>query len=152
MLVFSTHLCVLYYPLLPLSPSLWFNFPPPPPFPVWISTLYVCTYIVYKGGDMGFCLETIFCRSFKLCIRPDTEPAILLDHPKLKHRRWGGLRQINSCRIFLDGDILHCLLWVLSFYVPNHKLYIAWNETVNCISDFAIFANLQHGDWFFQKE
>jgi hypothetical protein len=33
-----------------------------------------------------------------------------------------GLRQINTCRkvpsqvIFLDDDILHCILWVLSFY------------------------------------
>jgi hypothetical protein len=35
-----------------------------------------------------------------------------------------GYRQINICRkkslyrsIFLDDDILHCLLWVLTFYV-----------------------------------
>ncbi len=48
MLVFSTQLCEL----LLLSPSLWFN--SPPPFPVWISTLYTLyTYTVCKGGGYG---------------------------------------------------------------------------------------------------
>jgi hypothetical protein len=62
-------------------PSLWFNFPPPPPPCV--------EYAVCKGEGYGGAL---------------------------------GLRQINTCRkvflqlIFLDDDILHCLLWVLSFY------------------------------------
>jgi hypothetical protein len=44
MFVFSVQLCEL----LPLSPSLWFNSPHLPPFPVWISILYTCT--LCKGG------------------------------------------------------------------------------------------------------
>ena len=42
-------------------------------------------------------LETIFCRSLKLCIWPDSEPTKLLDHCKQKSRREEGLRQINTC-------------------------------------------------------
>jgi len=40
MLLFSTQLCEL----LPLSPYLWFNSPPPIPFPMWISV---------RGGGYG---------------------------------------------------------------------------------------------------
>jgi hypothetical protein len=64
-----------------------------PPFPLWICkyryTVY--TYTVCKGGWIMGVL---------------------------------GLRQMNTYRkvllqiIFLDDDILHCLLWVLSFYFP----------------------------------
>ncbi len=46
-LVFSTQLCDLYSPLLPLSPSLWFNFPP---FPARISVMYTSIQCVRKGG------------------------------------------------------------------------------------------------------
>jgi hypothetical protein len=63
----------------------------PPPFPVWISILY--THIQ--------------------CVRGEYRD---LD-----------LRQINTCRKeplhinFLDDDIMHCLLWVLSFYWGNNQ-------------------------------
>jgi hypothetical protein len=48
MLVFSTQLCEL----LPLSPSLWFNFPPPPLSCLNKYTLY--TYTVCMRGVIGF--------------------------------------------------------------------------------------------------
>ncbi len=43
-------------------------------------------------------LETIFCRSCTLCIWLDSEPTKLLDHPKQKSRKGGGLMQINTGR------------------------------------------------------
>ncbi len=52
-LVFSIQLCDLYYysPLLPLSPSLWFNSPPPPFIDlVWRSILNTRTQCVRGGG------------------------------------------------------------------------------------------------------
>ncbi len=55
MLVFSTQLCDLWSPLLPLSPSLWFNSPPSPLQCVHKYTVY--TYTVCKGGGglgLGF--------------------------------------------------------------------------------------------------
>jgi hypothetical protein len=42
------------------------------------------------GGGYGVLLETIFCRSLRLCILPDSEPTNLLDHPKEKSRQGGG--------------------------------------------------------------
>ncbi len=73
--------------LLPLSPSLWFNSPPFPVCILYKYTLY--TYTVRNKGGRGY--------------------GVL------------GLRQIStSCIVplqvhFLDDDISHCLLWVLSF-------------------------------------
>jgi hypothetical protein len=50
MLIFSAQLCEL----LTLSPSLWFNSPPPPPFPVWISTVYcIHEYTLWIWGGYG---------------------------------------------------------------------------------------------------
>jgi hypothetical protein len=46
MLVFSTHI----YELLPISPSLWFKSPTPPPLPVWISILYKKIQVYCGGG------------------------------------------------------------------------------------------------------
>ncbi len=88
MLVFSSQICDLYSPLLPLSPSLWLNStPPPPPLPVWISILYIrIPCVIGGGGGYGILLETIFYRSFTHCIWPD--------HPK---GGWG-VWQINTCR------------------------------------------------------
>ncbi len=43
-------------------------------------------------------LDTIFWGSLTLCIWPDSEPTKLLDNPKQKPRRNGGLRRINICR------------------------------------------------------
>jgi hypothetical protein len=93
MSVFSTHLCDQNSPLLPLSPSLWFT---TTPFTLLCVNKYcklVCMYTMCRGG----LLETIFCRSFTLCFWPDSEPTKLLDHPKQKPSRGGGLRQINTC-------------------------------------------------------
>ncbi len=66
----------------------------------------------WEGGrGCWVVFETIFCRSLKLHIWPDSQPAKLPYHPKPKPRRVGGLRQINSCRkvplqvTFLDNDI-----------------------------------------------
>ncbi len=59
------------------------------------STLY--TDSVWVGGGGGVLLETIFYRSLILCIWPDSEPTKLLDHPTLKPRNEGSLRQINTC-------------------------------------------------------
>ncbi len=69
------------------------------------------------GGGHWVLLKTIFCRSFTLCIWPDSEPTKLLDHPRQKPRRGGGLRQINTYREvplhvnFLDEVILLCCLY-----------------------------------------
>jgi len=92
MLVFSTQLCEL----LPLYPSLWFNSPPPLPC---VKVQYIRLRL---GGGGGFwvLLEIMFCRSLTFCIWPDSEPTKLLDYPKQKPRRGGGLRQINTCRPF----------------------------------------------------
>ncbi len=89
MLVFSAQLCDLYSPLLPLSLLLSDSPLPFPQFP-WIS---ICTYTACKRGREGYRVvsETIFCRSFTLCIWPDSEFTKLLDHPKQKLRRGGGL-------------------------------------------------------------
>ncbi len=87
----------------PLSFSLVKSHPPPhpPPFLCQRAVQYPILYTdsVWLGGGWGVLSpETIFCRSFTLCIWPDSEPTKLLDHPKQKPRREGGLRQINTCR------------------------------------------------------
>ncbi len=53
--------------------------------------------VVGRGWGCWVVLETIFCRSLTLYIRPDAEPTNLIDQPKQKPRRGGGLRQINTC-------------------------------------------------------
>ncbi len=62
----------------------------PPPLPVWISILYNRIQCVWGGEVWGS--------------GPQTDKHLA---PKSLSRS-----------ILLDGDILHCLLWVLSFYVP----------------------------------
>ena len=63
------------------------------------------SYMVYSvqwGGGGGLLLETKFCRCFNtlyLTRLPDSEPTKMLDHPRQKFRRGGGLRQINTCLI-----------------------------------------------------
>ncbi len=68
----------LYSPLLLLSPSLWFNSPPPP-----CVNNYKCTvYSMWGWGALGVLLETIYsARVFTLSIWPDSEPTKLLDLP-----------------------------------------------------------------------
>ncbi len=113
MLLLSTQFCDLYSPLLPLSPSLCFNSPPPPSLCKYRKyTVYTCA----KGGWCWAVLETIFCRILPLW--QDSEPKKLLYHPKQKSRKWGGLHACRKVPLqvnFLDDEILHCLLWVLSF-------------------------------------
>jgi hypothetical protein len=55
MLVFSTQLCDLYSPVLPLSLSLWFNSPPP-----FLVELVYCMYIhSVQGGVWGSVADQI---------------------------------------------------------------------------------------------
>ncbi len=96
MSVFSTQLCDLLSPLLPLSPSLWFNSRPIHSFPTW-CILYIRIQCV-RGVGYGVLLETIFYRSFTLCIWPDSEPTKFLDQFKQKPGRGVCLRRINNCR------------------------------------------------------
>ncbi len=83
------------------------------------STVY--TDCVWLGGS-GKCwvlLDIIFCRSLTFCIWPDSEPTKLLDRPKQKLRRGGGLRLIHNTpaaksvyrSTFLDDDILFWCLY-----------------------------------------
>ncbi len=75
---------------------------------------------MWLGGGEGcwVLLETILCRT-RFRFGTYTQ---LLDNPKQKPRRGGGLLQINTCRKvplqvhFLDDDILQCFLSVLFFY------------------------------------
>ncbi len=78
--------------LLPLSPSLWFKSPTPLPFPVWTSLLYTSIQCVRGGYGV-------------LGLRRLTPAA------KSLYRS-----------IFLDNEILHCLLWVSSFGMKSHLL------------------------------
>jgi hypothetical protein len=48
MLVFSTQLCDLYSTLVPLSPSLWFSAPPPPPS---LCELVCCIQVYSVRGE-----------------------------------------------------------------------------------------------------
>jgi hypothetical protein len=70
-----------------------------PPLPVSKYSIY-STNSVWPGGGGGcwVLLETMFCRSLTLCIWPESEPTKLLDHPKQKPSREGGLRHTNTCR------------------------------------------------------
>ncbi len=63
---------------------------------------YRDTYVFIQCVTMGWgrglgCLESI-CRSYTLCIWPDSEPTKLLCHPKQKSWRGRDLRQIYTCR------------------------------------------------------
>ncbi len=58
---------------------LLFDLLPPPPLP---NVQY--TQTVYDCGGCWNVLCTVFCRSFTLCFRPDSEPTKLLYHPKQK--------------------------------------------------------------------
>ncbi len=69
----------------------------------------------WGGGGVLSPVETILCRSLTLRIWPDEKPTRLLDHPKQKPRRGGGLRQINTCReVPFHANFLRwpILLWV----------------------------------------
>ncbi len=75
MLVFSTQLCDLYSPLLPLSPSLWFNSPPLPPSPIVNKYIYCMVW-----GSVGdhilqefYTLYLTRFRTFKIARPPQTK-------------------------------------------------------------------------------
>jgi hypothetical protein len=65
----------------------------------------LCSKINYEW------VTNVILRSLTLCIWPYSEPTKLLDYPKQKPRRGGGLRQIYTCRkilyrsIYVDDDI-----------------------------------------------
>ncbi len=107
---------LVFFDLLPLSPALWFN-SPPPLSSLCQSTVYTGSVWLGGGGACWVLLENIFWRSSTLCIWLDSEPTKLLDHHKQKPRRGGGLKQINTCRKvplhvnFLDDDILFWCLY-----------------------------------------
>ncbi len=96
--------------------------PLPPPFPVSKYSLYrQC--VPGRGRGCWVMLETIFRSSLTLCIWPDSEPTKLLDHPKQKPRRGGGLRQINTCReVPLQVNIYK---W-RHFALPSMSLIFLW--------------------------
>ncbi len=54
-------------------------------------------------GDCWVVSETIFCRTFTLCMWADSEPTKLLIHPKTntKGGGGGGFKLINSCKKIL---------------------------------------------------
>ncbi len=63
-----------------------------------VYTVYtIQTVCGWGGGGCRVLLETIFFRSWTLCIRPDSEPTKLPDHPQTKTEQGGGLGQINNC-------------------------------------------------------
>ncbi len=72
----------------PSNPSLWFTSPLSP----LQSTVYTDSVWLGGGGGCPVLLKKT------LYIWPDSEPTKLLDHPKQKPRRGGGLRQINTSR------------------------------------------------------
>ncbi len=83
MLVFSTQLCGLYSPMLPsLLLSGYHSL-----LSQCQSTVYTDIVWLWGGGGCWVVLETIFCRSFTLCIWPDSEHTKLLNHPKTISRR-----------------------------------------------------------------
>jgi hypothetical protein len=89
MLVFSTQL----YDLLPLSSSLWL---PLPPFPV--SKYSIIRQCVAGRVWVFSCVEDHILQKFNTLYLTRFKTSKLLDHPKQKPRRVGGLRQINTCR------------------------------------------------------
>ncbi len=106
-----------------IAPLTYFlvHLPPPPPPPKSKYSMYrQC--VAGRGWGCWVVLETIFGRSLSLFFRPDSEPTKLLDDPKQKPERGGGLRQINTCRKvplqvnFLDNDSWHCFLLVYFFH------------------------------------
>ncbi len=111
MLVFSTQLSEL----LPLLPSLWFN-SPPLPLP-WVKVQYIQTVCDLEGGGgVSSPVGDHILQEFNTLYLTRIRTTKLLDHPKQKPRRGGGLRQIHTCRkvplqvIFLDDDSLLCCL------------------------------------------
>jgi hypothetical protein len=78
-------------PVAPLPP-LWFN-PPPPCANKYLYNVYAYT-VCKGGGGMGFCWRPYSARVARVLHSEHTK---LVDHPKQKPRRGGGLRQINTC-------------------------------------------------------
>ncbi len=74
---------------------------PPPPFPLpCVKIQYiqaVCCWLWGWGEGVESC-ERPYSADLTFCIWSDSESKILLDHPKQKLRRGGGLRQIKTCR------------------------------------------------------
>ncbi len=78
------------------------------------------------GVDCWVLLETIFCRSLTLSIWPDLEPTKLLDHPRLKPRRGGGLIRIYTFRkvpliLFFNFNLnfFYMTTFCIAFYQSN---------------------------------
>jgi hypothetical protein len=93
----------------------------PLPLPFSKYSIYrQCVAVREWGG--WILLDTIFCRSLKLRIWPDSEPPKLLDHPKQKTRTGGGLRQIKTWRkVPLQVNFL-VTTFCFGFYIDNYSV------------------------------
>jgi hypothetical protein len=113
LLVFSTHGFVNYcfYNLLSGSP-------PPPLPPSHCQRTVLQTVCGWEVVGVLSCVGDHILQEFNTLFLTRFRATKLLDHPKQKPRRGGGLIQIITCRkvplhiSFLDDDIWHCLLSV----------------------------------------
>jgi hypothetical protein len=119
MVVFSIQLCVL----LPLSPSLWLN--SPPPLPVWISILYTRIH-THTGGGYG----VLGLRQINTCRKVPLQVNIFR------------LRHLHICIAFYESIFLavHSSVWSI------FKLHITVGKFGSCTQ---WRGKLLDTEWFF---
>ncbi len=95
----DSHVGIFDTALRPVNPSYLLSDSTLPPPSLCQSTLYTdSVWLVWGCGVLSPVGDHVLCRSLTLCTWPDSVTTKLLDHPKQKLRRGGGLRQINICR------------------------------------------------------
>ncbi len=89
-------------------------------------------------------LDIIFCKSLTLCIWPNSEPTKLIDNPKQKPRRDGGL-QINTCRqVPLQVNFVgwrHFSLLSISLLFLSEQ----WTQQTYCAGIYKLFTFTRWG-------